>query len=193
MPLKQSAQSPPLIFRSYGPKSTHNTQLTEGVIPPDIGVNLGYIRYMPTSVQSQGHYGGRGGGALGSLMGPSANSNERGAISAPSFRKSLLALPLRQLCPAESLNPRPRSASCPRSGSVARRIKVENRGEGGGGQTSERTGRRTRSLPGKERVQLGVKVNCRDRQPSSGWQPQDSSPPCSFTVSFRLTSSDLSM
>lgn len=67
----------------------------------------------------------------GSLMGPSANSNERGAISAPSFRKSLLALPLRQLCPAESLNPRPRSTSCPRSGSVARRIKVENRRGGG--------------------------------------------------------------
>lgn len=37
---------------------------------------------------------------------------------------------------------------------------------------SEGTGRRTRNLPGKERVQL--KVNCRDRQPSSGWQPQDS-------------------
>lgn len=93
MPLKQSAQSP-LIFRSYGPKSTHNTQLTEGVIPPNIGVNLGYIRYMQTSVQSQGHYGGKAGeeeARWGSLMGPSANSNERGAISAPSFRKSLLA------------------------------------------------------------------------------------------------------
>lgn len=131
MLLKQSAQSPPL-FRSYGPKSTHNTQLTEGVIPPNVGVNLGYIRYMQTSVQCQGHYGGRGGGALGSLMGPSANSNDHGAISAPSFRKSLLALPLRQLCPAESLNPRPRSTSCPRSGSVARRTNVENgRGKGG--------------------------------------------------------------
>lgn len=58
MPSKQSPQSS-LIFRSYGPKSTHNTQLTEGVIPQNIGVNLGYIRYTQTSVQSQGRDGGK--------------------------------------------------------------------------------------------------------------------------------------
>lgn len=55
---KQSPQSP-LIFRSYGPKSTHNTQLTEGVIPGNIRINPGYIRYMQTNGQSQGHYGGK--------------------------------------------------------------------------------------------------------------------------------------
>lgn len=59
--------NPPLIFRSYASKSTHNTQLTEGVIPGNIRINPRYIRYMQTSRPSQGHYGrdgGRGGGVL---------------------------------------------------------------------------------------------------------------------------------
>lgn len=42
MPFKQSPQSS-LIFRRYGPKSTHNTQLTEGVIPLNIRINPCYI------------------------------------------------------------------------------------------------------------------------------------------------------
>lgn len=73
--LNNRPNPPSLIFRSYGPKSTHNTQLTEGVIPQNIGVNLSYIRYTQTGVQSQGHYGGeseRGGGG-GSVLARLAN------------------------------------------------------------------------------------------------------------------------